>query len=227
MFLALSLAVIYLFGAIDLIGQLLYAGIRPSDALPVIPIEQILARGIVVGAEALLLLVAVILIVAMGEVVVDLSLSSGNRGAHARNSSPFALTRENAPALVMGVGFIAMFMPPPVLLQMIPPLVVLSLVTLLMAEQKRYRRLSTAALAVVVTLVLSTSFVFPDPLPKIELQGNTGPIASGTLVTSTGSAWYIAEGSELVSIPLEKVTEARAKSRSMGGESMLNRLLSD
>jgi hypothetical protein len=210
---ALSLAILYALGTCDLIGQVLYAGLRPSDTLTLIPIEQILARGIVVGIEAIVTIVALAATLAITEVVFFAIQS-------VRKSPPrrAAVIRV---AILWSIVW-CVFISWQVLLQLIPVFVVLFLLRPVWSNPPlRLRAVLVVAVTVAISTSLTTSLIFPDPLPSVDLKDEKQePIASGELIAETDSTWHLASNGISVAIPTSRVARADIESTSADRESL-------
>jgi hypothetical protein len=162
-----------------------------ADGLPLVPLPQLLARGasVFVGAFP---------IFALGVPAMLLFLYLVSRAAHevaarARGRKNRQLRREAArlaiPILILAFLLLQMPWPFVVGLSVVACSSPLALPYLRQGWQSWYRVIAIGVLSYFPTLLV-TSFLYPQPLPTVELRAAAACI-KGALIADTGSVWYV------------------------------------
>lgn len=74
--------------------------------------------------------------------------------------------------------------------------------------------LVTVYFVLVLTCLIANTYFFPDPLPEAELRLRNGAVERGTLVVSTGNAWFITMTDRTYRmVPSDRVAAAIVRSR--------------
>ncbi len=205
---AFGLAVLYTLGAVLLSGELRGADLRISDALPLIPLEQVLARGIgtavVVGLATPLF------------VLVFLAVEGLSRRARAQPRASAVEADESSNVWLVGrlVGY-PISLASPLLLPLVSiAVVVCGVLALLLVESLweatiSARSLFAAGAATVAFSLLASGFFNPPPLADVSIEREHGTAAGGKLVAATGDSWYVAAGKGRIrAIPADQVRVA-------------------
>jgi hypothetical protein len=196
---AVGLGVIYVVGALLLIGQLSEEQVSMLDALPLVPIEQILARGIGVSAQICLLLGFVS--IAFPAVGYFLDRMLPKEPALLRTDP---LGRHLLRLTVLSLGLLVLFTPP----RMILPLAVACLggVAAIVGMRRSDYGIAVARLVGCVVFVLGFSLTIiltvPVRLPEASLTlVESAPdrvVRDGALISRTDSTWYLATSDESI-----------------------------
>lgn len=186
--LAAGVGVLYAVGAVLTTAQLRTADLAPRDTLPLIPLSQLLGRGMSVFLKpfAGVLAVGVVYLGALlvGEQIeVKLRERFGRRGADQRRW-PRALVVGAAAALLVLVS-------PGDVAGAIAVSCAVLLLWVFRLARLRATLLVWAGAATIALLVVS--FYRPQPLPKVSLVAASGRTVEGDLVTVSGGTWYVGE----------------------------------
>jgi hypothetical protein len=180
--LAAGVGVLYAVGAVLTTAQLRKADLAPRDTLPLIPLSQLLGRGMSVFLKpfAGVLAIALAFLVAL---LVGEALERRFRELLGRRGTRALIAGSACALLVLlspGDVAIAIGLSCAVLLAWVFDLARLTTVLLVWAG------VATIALLVV-------SFYRPQPLPQVSMVGAGGRAVEGDLVTVSGGTWYVGQ----------------------------------
>lgn len=224
---ALALGGIYALGAAAVISQLNAADLDTTQVMPLIPIDQILARGIGAFTAVAVLALPLGLLAALGIFLFESLLPRGrNRSPDPPSSDPAPLLSVSWFALAV-LGVTIVFAPTDyatiLVFGLIAMFAAIDLVRREMQRQRRTRWRPIAFLcgyfAFVLVATLMSSIARPDPLPLVALELTDGKTVRGLLVTSSGSNWHVAREGQIIAIPSDnteqvKITYSKRKSAS-------------
>jgi hypothetical protein len=196
---AVSVAFLYSLGAIELVGQLKEEHVDALAALPLVPLQQVLGRGIWVVTHELWWILAVSIAGALGTEGVDRVESSR--------------TRFGIKTIYVLVGCAVVIWTP--LLGLFRWLFTIGL-TLIAALAFRnrlrlpfaFRELMGLAAVFAVVYTVSGAFLTPDHLPIAKLQLRNGS-TRGVLVAFDGAMWYLGESGRIGAVPNQNVLSSR------------------
>jgi hypothetical protein len=200
---ASGLVILYTAGVVIIAAELLGADVRIGDTLILVPLEQILARGVgfvfIIGATTLVILP---LLVLLGM----LSLRARQRRARLQmighsDSTSTAITAIRAGSVTLGVALLIALV---VVLALPPTASIFLLIAtcgsiLLPVSRSPFVGVAAAYFLVAVSLSVSL-FVYPPPLPDASLTGADGRVTSGPLITDTGSSYYVNTGPDEIAV---------------------------
>lgn len=196
---AVSVAFLYSLGAIELVGQLREDHIDALAALPLVPLQQVLGRGIWVATHELPWM--------LGAAVLGIVLAQGGERVESRRKRVaiqvvFAL---------LGIGWLLVFLPLLVIRMLLT--IAVGLVVAWPFRERIMRGLSfneiIAASAVFAVLyAASGAIVMPDHLPVAKLKLESGS-TKGALVAFDGSTWYLSRDGRIDAIPTRSVLSSR------------------
>ncbi|HEX8054324.1 MAG TPA: hypothetical protein VF517_15150 [Thermoleophilaceae bacterium] len=223
-YLGMSLAAIYALGALEARGQLSESGVRTLDALPVIPVEQLLARGIWAVTEPLPLVLAVVL-VTQGLAALFFRV----REYRGREDTTAGLLKGMALAIALLAIALAM-MPPAMIPRVLFAGVGYGGVALVLGLRHDWRPESLRFVAVTgsvfaVIFAMTGTYFAPDPLPDASIQTESS-VVRGRLIAATDATWYLADRGRVRAIPANHVRSAEVTKRDLHrSESLLRSLL--
>jgi hypothetical protein len=198
-FVAISVAFLYSLGAIELVGQLREDHVDALAALPLVPLQQVLGRGIWVATIELPWMLAV--------AVLGIVIAQGVERVESRRE------RLGVQALfvILGVGGLFVFMPLLLIRMLIT--VAIGLVVAWPFRERIMRGLSfneiVAASAVFAVLyAASGAVVMPEHLAVAKLKLESGS-TKGALVAFDGSSWYLNRNGKIDAIPARAVLSSR------------------
>jgi len=212
--LAIGLGGIYAFGAISVLGQFQAADLDALQTMPLVPIDQILARGIGAITQAAALSLPFALFGAIGVFKWDEQKAAAKKpkdeGSQENGEDGSARSFWILLALILAA---VLFVPSDYLsilgFGLGSMIVVINAVRKkLTAEGRLWRSHAFVAgyAAFVLTATATGSIVRADPLPKASLALKRGTTATGGLLASTGSGWYIARNNgNVIAIPAGNV----------------------
>ena len=185
------LALVYALGAIAVYGQIKGAGLSGVQVMPLVPIEQILGRGI--GSIASL----------FSRLVVSLGLSGIMAASYWSERNERAAThpkdwsrtlRFGPPALILFIGIVGPWKEAVVL--------GIGLITMLgtwalggMLGLRGWRAVVIVSCGSVVSIIpmsIASSLLEPSPLPVVRIEAPSHPTVKGGLIAETRNNWYIA-----------------------------------
>lgn len=189
--LAATLASLYAIGTILRATELSEAGLYPRDTLPLIPIEQLLARGITAALYVLVFFLFVGPIAAVLGLWIarttDASPSVVWLERHRRWAHPF-LDGWLVAAVIMGL----VFLPPLVAASAVFSGLVIALATI--RHRERLWVWLVAAYLIMGSGWLASAALDPRPLPHVSITTQAGARVKGRLITHAGSTWYVTRG---------------------------------
>jgi hypothetical protein len=197
---AVSVAFLYSLGAIELVGQLREDHIDALAALPLVPLQQVLGRGIWAATHQLWWLVLLgVLGVALAEGV-DSIESDRKRAGIKRGYA------------VLGCVLLILVLPALDLVRYLVTFVAAIFVAFGFRERfSREFSLGEIAGAGAIFAVLYTAsgaLVTPHHLPVAKLQLDNGS-ARGALIAFDGSTWYLGRSGQIDAIPTRSVVSSR------------------
>jgi magnesium-transporting ATPase (P-type) len=202
----LSLGAIYGLGAVQTTAQFRGAGLHAADLFPLIPLNQILSRGIALAIYPYGVLVFMLLVLLFG-----LHYMEPIRKRRERKYPLPDYVRRRIVALVLIAALVWSFFFAGWLTWIIaPPLLAFLHFGGRWAQERvgKVRGLFLASIFLVVVLGAATAIITPDPLPKVELSMRDGTSTTGELVASTGQTWYFTYGDAVRAVPENRVKEA-------------------
>lgn len=222
--LACSLAGIYTLGAVSIFGQFLAADLDAVQTMPLVPIDQILARGI--GAiidQALLGLVAIGFAFGISAIEDLREMRAKRLGKASASPGPSA----GAGSSTLG-GWLGLAVPIAMLFGgfLLPFGLVTALGAGILAIQaviprarealvrRGHRKWRPAAFLIgygffLVVSALVGGFARPSPLPDATLTRNVGEPIHGSLVALNGSNWFLANSAgRITNVPESAVARA-------------------
>jgi hypothetical protein len=221
-FLAGGLALVYILGAIATGSEFEGAGVDPADAVPLLSIEQLLARGIGVLVQpfglfmmgyALLLLFATIFVVVLNER--RERSPSPQRRASSRLQRALRIQAYALSAMII-VGFIVA---PVERLAGLVPFVAVPIVSYGVSRSESPRKWIAAVFVVMLISVVFglglSAFVDPSPLPEVKLKLTSSQQIRGTYLTHSDSTWYVFDGASksTLAFPDNRVKKATIEKR--------------
>ncbi len=234
-FVALGLGGIYALGAASVIGQLQKEHLNAVQVMPLVPIEQILGRGIGAITSVALLAFPVGLITALGIFQFESFSFSKKKGDPKRSADSqgiqFPSSWSALAILIAGILFIPGDYLTILLFSLITMFVIIDVVRKAMTRQGKANWRPAAFLGgylgFVLVATLIGSIVRPDPLPHVMLDLRNGGSLRGSLVVSTNSSWYVAsEDDRIVTVPASNVRRLSiAYSDPKGSESLFEKIL--
>jgi hypothetical protein len=201
---AAAIAYFYVIGALTTYEQFQEAGLPPQTAMTVVPIEQLLGRGIgeLTGT-------AVTLVLGWLGFIFFTPESREPPGKTDEEARTFLIRA----AIVVAIA-IGLFASPAEFL----PLIITLAVFVGGVIQIRYWRLryitSVIVMGIVLqgTLAVTNAWLRPEPLPNASMTLTDGAPVEAPLVASNGATWYLAdEESESEEKPLRAIPAARVK----------------
>lgn len=195
-----SVAFLYSLGAIELVGQLREDHVDALAALPLVPLQQVLGRGIWVATHQLWWLVPLaVLAVAFADAIDHVDSRRKELGV------------KGAVGILAGVFFL-LAVPALVLVRYLFTFV--GSAPIAFGFRERFTRrfslgeiLGAGAIAAVLYTV-SGALVTPHHLPVAELRLDSGS-ARGALVAFDGSTWYLGRSGKIDAIPTRSVVSSR------------------
>jgi hypothetical protein len=197
--LAGGLALVYVLGALVTGSAFEGAGIDPRDAVPLLSLEQVLARGIgvLVAPSTFLLLLAFAVSVLNGYALGRWRGKLLTQGGRPRPSD----SRSEKKALVGAfavTGCVILFIVPlnqlPGLAIALVAFMIATFITAFGPDGRRSGKMTSTAVVVIgiVLGLMVNAYTDPTPSAKVELEvrGRSEPVA-GILVTHSNSTWYV------------------------------------
>jgi hypothetical protein len=226
--LAGGLALIYVLGAIATGSEFAGAGIDPSEAVPLLSIQQLLARGIGVVVKPIALLTITGLLVALiGAIAVQLfHLVEAN--ADEPGQAGTGLEAETA-LIVGGIALLTVILTP---LNQVPGTLLMvlgigcgfALVDSDISSQWVWRLLPALAIGMFVFGLGVNAYTDPIPIPRLQLTLMArDQTRQGRYVTHSDSTWYLYDRgkNEIQAYPDEAVHLASISKGPSGGSKSL------
>jgi hypothetical protein len=221
-FLAGGLALVYILGAIATGSEFEGAGADPRDAVPLLSIEQLLARGIGVLVQpsglfmmgyALLILLTAVFAVVMNE--------RRKRSQEPPRRVSSTLQRVlRIQAYLLGVMVLAGLIAAPVeRLGTLFPMAAIPITFYFVSRSGNPRRWIPAVFVVMFISIMTglglSAFVDPSPLPKVKLQLTPNHKTEGTYLTHSDSTWYVFDGerARIHAFPDDRIQKATIEDR--------------
>jgi len=218
---ALFVGSLYTVGAVLTTGQLRHANLVVRDTLPLVPLSQILARGMSVFlkpfAGVLGIAVVFVAVVALGEEIE--AWLEGWTGASRR--PPRRLLRLGA--LLIGVLALVLLSPTDVAIGIVCCAVVL---LLWVFERARLRPVLLVFAAAGAVMLLGLSFYRPEPLAEVTIRTAPGDVIHGDLITAASGTWYLGEAHRnFVAVVPSEIRSVRVDSAPPSEPPVFRRLL--
>lgn len=180
---AVFLGILYTVGAVLTTGQLRRANLVVRDTLPLVPLPQLLGRGMSVFlkpfAGVLVIVLVFIAVVVLGSRL-ERALERRMAGRTAR-----------AVVVAVGVAALVLLSPP----QIAIGVVVCALVLALWVLGRLPLRESLLLFAGITALMLlGLAFYRPEPLATVTIRTSTRGVVHGDLITTANGTWYIGQG---------------------------------
>lgn len=231
---ALGLGGIYALGAVSVIGQLQSEDLQTAQIMPLVPIDQILARGIGAITSVGVLAFPVGLIMALGIFQFE-SFSSGRKKAEPGSPSEssgiqFPSSWPTPIILIVAILFAPGDYLTIALFGLITMFVIIDTVRKAMIRRGKDNWRPTAFLGgyfgFMLVATLMGSVVRPAPLPRVVLDPREGPPIRGSLVVSTSANWYIAQADgRIVTVSTSNARQASITySDPEGSQSLFNKI---
>jgi hypothetical protein len=186
---ALSVGTLYTIGAVVTTGQLRHAHLVVRDTLPLVPLPQLLGRGMSVFLKpfAGVLAIALVFVAAVnfGEWI-ESALEERSRDWTQRRRRMVRST-----GVLLGTSALALLSPPAVAVGVACCSLVLTLWVFDITQLRPALLLFAAAAGV---MLLALSFYRPEPLAKVTIQSRKGPAINGDLITTAAGTWYLGQG---------------------------------
>jgi hypothetical protein len=217
----LFVGVLYTVGAVLTTGQLRRANLVVRDTLPLVPLAQLLGRGMSVFLKpfAGVLGIALVFVAALifGDAIERaLDLRTTNWTSRKHRVGRLA-------AVIVGVLALALLSPPDVAVGVAVCATVL-LLWVVGLTPLRKTLLTFAALAAV--MLLGLSFYRPEPLAHVTVHTPTGRMIRGDLITSTSGTWYLGQAHRnFVAVLPSEITSIRVDSGPHSSAPVFRRLL--
>jgi hypothetical protein len=217
----LFVGVLYTVGAVLTTGQLRSANLVVRDTLPLVPLVQLLGRGMSVFLKpfAGVLGIALVFVAALifGDAIERaLDLLTTNWTSRKHRLGRLA-------AVFGGVLALALLSPPDVAVGVAVCATVL-LLWVVGLTPLRKSLLTFAALAAV--MLLGLSFYRPEPLANVTVHTPTGRVIRGDLITSTSGTWYLGQAHRnFVAVLPGEITSIRVDSGPHSSAPVFRRLL--
>jgi len=181
----LFVGILYTVGAVLTTGQLRKANLVVRDTLPLVPLPQLLGRGMSVFLKPFagvlgIALVFVAVVVLGGEIERALERLTTGWGTGRRRAVRGAV-------VLAGVAVLVLLSPPSVAIG----IAACSLVLVLWVRNMLPLRTTLLLFAAVtVVMLLALAFYRPEPLAKVKIETSRGTVR-GDLITSTAGTWYV------------------------------------
>ena len=182
------MGILYTVGAVLTTGQLRRANLVVRDTLPLVPLPQLLARGMSVFLKPF----AGVLGIALVFVAVVVLGESIERAFEARTTawSPGRHRAARAAVVVVGIAALVLLSPPEVAVG----IAVCSIVPLLWVfDVLRLRESLLLFAGVAALMLLGLSFYRPERLARVTITTPARGVISGDLITSVSGTWYLGE----------------------------------
>jgi hypothetical protein len=197
---AVSVALLYRLGAIELVGQLRKDHVDALAALPLVPLQQVLGRGIWVATHQLWWIVAL--------AVLGVALAEGTEHVDSRRKR---VGVKGAVGVLGGVFFV-LAIPALVLVRYIVTFVAAGIAAFAFREgfTRRFSlsEIVGAGALFAVLYTVSGAVITPHHLPVAKLRLENGS-ASGALVAYDGSTWYLVRSGSIDAIPARSILSSR------------------
>jgi len=212
-----SLGVIYGLGAISIYGQLKVADLNAVQAMGLIPIEEILGRGIggmVSQLSQAFVMVALMFLIVFGTAGVTPAESEAQGSPAGGNRVTRALDRfYSSPKLFFSIlaVVVALVLAGEQMKVSLAYVIGIALGAWSFSRMWAYtqrrgehgpRRIAAvyivSGLTFLIAFNISTSFLRPPPLPHVRLTMADGSQVEGGLITHDGGSWYVAQSNHSI-----------------------------
>jgi len=217
----LFVGVLYTVGAVLTTGQLRSANLVVRDTLPLVPLAQLLGRGMSVFLKPFAGVLGIALVF-----VAALIFGDAIERARALRTTNWTSRKHRLArlaAVFVGVLALALLSPPDVAVGVAVCATVL-LLWVVGLTPLRKSLLTFAALAAV--MLLGLSFYRPEPLANVTVHTPTGRVIRGDLITSTSGTWYLGQAHRnFVAVLPGEITSIRVDSGPHSSAPVFRRLL--
>ncbi len=218
---ALSVGILYTVGAVLTTGQLRRANLVVRDTLPLVPLPQLLGRGMSVflkpfaGVLAIaLVFVAVVVLGSRIERVLEQHTTGWSAGRRAATRGGVVL---------VGVLALVLLSPPAVAIG----IAVCALVLLLWVRSMVSLRESLLLFAGLASLMLlGLAFYQPEPLATVTIRTSERGVIRGDLITSSAGTWYLGQARRnFVAVQPDEITSIEVDSGPHSSRPLFRRIL--
>jgi hypothetical protein len=179
---AIFVGILYTVGAVLTTGQLRRANLVVRDTLPLVPLPQLLGRGMSVFLKPFAGLLAVVLVfiavLVLGDRI-ERALERRMSGSTAR-----------AIVVVVGVAVLVLLSPPQVAIGVAACALVLALWVL---GKLPLRESLILFAGVTALMLLGLAFYKPEPLATVKIKTSTRGTVRGDLITTANGTWYVGQ----------------------------------
>jgi hypothetical protein len=179
---ALFVGILYTVGAVLTTGQLRGANLVVRDTLPLVPLPQLLGRGMSVFLKPFAGLLVIVLVF-----IAVLVLGGRIERALERRMSG---TAARAIVVVVGVAALVLLSPPQVAIGVAACALVLALWVLGKLPLRESLLLFAGLTAL---MLLGLAFYRPEPLATVTIRTATHGVVHGDLITSSNGTWYVGQ----------------------------------
>lgn len=186
---AIFVGILYTVGAVLTTGQLRRANLVVRDTLPLVPLPQLLGRGMSVFLKPFAGLLAIVLVF-----IAVLVLGSRLERALERRMAGWSSGRcgvARAVVVVVAIAALALLSPPQVAIGVAVCALVLALWVLGRLPLRESLLLFAGVSAL---MLLGLAFYRPEPLATVTIRTSTRGVVHGDLITSANGTWYIGQG---------------------------------
>lgn len=180
---AIFVGILYTIGAVLTTGQLRRANLVVRDTLPLVPLPQLLGRGMSVFlkpfAGLLVIVLVFIAVLVLGDRI-ERWLQQRMSGRTAR-----------AIVVAAGVAALALLSPPQVAIGLAACALVLALWVL---GKLPLRESLLLFAGITALMLLGLAFYRPEPLATVTIRTSTRGTVHGDLITTANGTWYIGQG---------------------------------
>jgi hypothetical protein len=180
---ALFVGILYTVGAVLTTGQLRRANLVVRDTLPLVPLPQLLGRGMSVFLKPFAGVLGIVLVFIAVLVLggpIERALERRMSGSTAR-----------AIVVVVGIAALALVSPPQVAIGVVACAVVLVLWVL---GRLPLRESLLLFAGITALMLLGLAFYRPEPLATVTIKTSTRGTVHGDLITTANGTWYIGQG---------------------------------
>lgn len=236
----------FVIGALYAVGttvrgaRLAEADVKIPEALPLIPLEQLLAEGVSVALQALVPLailgIALMLLVIVGRRVTPprSSLWTPTRDRPAPLASLRVVVAMQGILAVLAV-IVALNARPAggVAMLLVGAIGMYGVRRMARADSRRARQSLLTKLAIVGYVITSAAAIgeriaVPVPLPSVTVNLIRGPPIHGELIASTGTVLYVKiMGNQIAIVPNQRIAQARIRSRERNRTRPMHQLVRD
>lgn len=213
---ALGLASLYTLGALLCAAELRHEGVELTNGLKLLPLEQVLARGI---GSAILIAAGVGLTAWLIPLLWHWDRQVARRLAQTREQDPSASVADHRAILFMtsvfcGALAVALLLFAPILVALVTAFFLVRLAWSFHSTDLPPRVLPTAAAMFVFAgaACIGQAFVNPRPLPEVSVTEAGRAVAHGRLVVISSDAWYVTNRvNRITAIPTSRVVATHVR----------------